>query len=109
MKNFIQAGDVINVVAGADITSGDIVQSGVFIGVAASTVLTGETVPVNICGVFEVPCLITDVVAQGVALYFDVSESELTLTDDTGTNDLAGYAWAAKANGETTVEVRLLY
>ena len=109
MKNFIQAGGVVNVVAGADIDSGDIVQSGGFIGVAASTVLSGETVPVNICGVFEVACLSTDVVAQGDALYFDVSASEVTLTTDTGANDLAGYAWAAKADTITTVQIRLLF
>jgi predicted RecA/RadA family phage recombinase len=107
MKNFIQDGNVINVVAGAAIASGDPVKQGAFIGVAASTVLTGETVPVNISGVFEVPCLSTDVVAQGDALYFDESESRLTLS--AGPNDLAGYAWSAKANGVATVEVRLLF
>jgi predicted RecA/RadA family phage recombinase len=109
MKNFVQDGNVINVVAGAGIASGAIVQSGAFIGVAASTVLTGETVPVNICGVFSVPCLSTDVVAQGDALYFDESESRMTTSTDTGANSLAGYAWSAKANGVTTVEVRLLF
>lgn len=109
MKNFVQKGDVLNVVVGADTLSGAIVQSGAFVGVASQDALNGETLPVNICGVYSVPCLSTDVVAQGDALYFDSAEGQLKLDDETGANSLAGYAWSAKAATVTTVEVRLLY
>lgn len=107
--NYNQKGDNVPVTAAATISSGDIVQSGAFVGVALGDALTGETVQVQVCGVFTVPVLGTDVVSQGDALYFDSANSRLTLDDATGANQLAGYAFGASGNGVTTVEVKLLY
>lgn len=106
--SYKQAGDVIGVVAAGTIASGDIVKQGSLIGVALGDAIATETVQVQLCGVFEVACLSTDVVTQGAPLYFDEAEGQVKLDDETGANALAGYAFAAKAASVTTVELRLL-
>jgi predicted RecA/RadA family phage recombinase len=102
-----QDGDVIGVVAAAAIASGDMVKQGAFIGVALGDAAIGETAQVKLNGVFSVPCLSTDVVAQGDLLYFDVADGWVKLDDETGANSLAGKAFASKAAAITTVEIKL--
>lgn len=104
MKNYIQAGKVLDVTAGVGgITSGALVEVGDLVGVAGSTVLEGEVCPVSLEGVFEVPKVSSDVVAVGVKLYHN--SGELTVTE--GSNKFAGFAFAAAGNGATTVQVKL--
>lgn len=107
-KNFIQDGEVIDYVAGADITSG----SGVVInattdlfGVAVTDIANGASGPVAIEGVFELTALSTDVAAIGAKLYWDDTNKRLTVTSTA--NTLAGFAVKAKANGETVARVKL--
>jgi predicted RecA/RadA family phage recombinase len=109
MKNSIQPGNVLTIVAAADIASGDPVligpDPGGLVGVACGSALTGAEVEVAVNGVFELPKLTTDVVAVGDLLYYDLSEAELTKTATN--NTLAGIATKAAGNGVTTVQIRL--
>lgn len=109
-NTYKQPGNVIDYVAGTDISSGDLVKIGERVGVAAVDIASGDTGSVCVDGVHEVAKLSTDVVTQGALLYLDATELELTLTTDgpgSDVNILAGYAFAAAGNGETTVLVKL--
>lgn len=111
--NYVQPGDVIQVTAGADITSGQVVKVGQTLGVALTDIANGATGSVAIRGVFTCPKVSAAVIAQGESLTWDVSASSgAGAFDDNlatpATGDVTGAtAVAAKAagNGDTTVEV----
>lgn len=109
MKNFIQPGNVLTIVAGANYLSGGIVligpDPGGLVGVANGAALSGAEVEVSVCGVFELPKVSTDDVAVGDFLYYDLSAGLLTKT--AATNTLAGIAVAAAGNPSATVKIRL--
>jgi predicted RecA/RadA family phage recombinase len=78
---------------------------GVRLGVALTDGAIGDTIAVQVKGVFNLPKLSTDVVAQGAALYWDNTNKRLTTTSTS--NTLAGYAAAAAGNGVTSVNIAL--
>ena len=105
MKNYLRPGDVIDYVASANKTAGQVVLIGVRIGVCVADIANGATGPVQVTGVFSIAKLSTDVVAHGAALYWDNGNSRLTTT--ASGNTLAGYAFAAAGNGDTTVNIKI--
>lgn len=107
--NYIQAGDVIQYTAGADITSGSVVRIGNILGVALSDIANGATGSVQIRGVFNVPKVSGAVIAQGESLTWDASAGAF---DDNAaipaTGDVTGAAAVAAeaaGNGVTTLAV----
>lgn len=102
---FITDGRVLDFVAGSAVISGQVLIVGAKIGVALAAIAAGATGSVRIAGVFSVNKLSTDVVAQGVLLYWDNAASRMTLVS--AGNTLAGNAYAAAGNGATTVQVLL--
>lgn len=104
-KNYIQPGEVLDHVAAAAITSGQIVLMGARVGIALGNAAIGETVAVQVKGVFNVAKVTANVVAQGALLYWDNTAKLLTTT--VGTNTLAGYAAAAASGTATTVHIAL--
>jgi predicted RecA/RadA family phage recombinase len=104
-KNFIQPGNVIDYTAGAALASGAVVLIGARIGVLLSALANGETGPAQMTGVFEIAKLSTDAMTKGALLYWDNTNSRLTLTS--AGNTLAGYAWAAAGAGTTTVQCNI--
>jgi predicted RecA/RadA family phage recombinase len=104
-KNYIQPGEVLDVTLSATITSGSGLLVGVRLGVALSDGVSGDTIAVQVKGVFNLPKLGTDVVAQGAALYWDNTNKRLTTTSTS--NTLAGYATAAASGTATTVNIAL--
>ena len=105
MKNFIQLGDVIDHVAAANLTSGQVVVIGARIGIPVTDIASGATGPVRVKGVVELAKASADVVAQGALLYWSAANSNLTTT--ASGNTLAGYAAAAAGAGVTTVRLAL--
>jgi predicted RecA/RadA family phage recombinase len=105
MKNSVQPGNVLTIVAAATIASGDIVAAGLLVGVAVGDAAIGESVSVDLCGVYDLPKVGATAFTQGEALYFDESESHVTnvATD----NILMGYAWEAAGSADTTAQVLL--
>ena len=108
MKNFIQPGNTLPVIAPANVLSGGLVVVGSIVGVAAYDALATQEVEVDVEGCFTLPKTTTDVVTQGAKLYWNSSTSKLTITPGTGSKPLVGYATKAAGNGATTVDVKLL-
>jgi predicted RecA/RadA family phage recombinase len=104
MKNFIQKGNVLQYTAGADVSSGDVVVSGDYVGIAVADIANGETGSVSIEGVYELAKEASLVVAQGDKLYWATDDEEVTLdVSDTP----IGTAFEASGSAATTVLVRL--
>jgi predicted RecA/RadA family phage recombinase len=108
MKNFVQKGNTITVAAPADVTSGQLVVVGSIVGVAAFSASSGADVEVTVEGVFELPKVTTDVIAQGDKLYWDSGQAKLTKTAGTGSKPTVGVATAAAGNGVTIVNCLLM-
>lgn len=115
MKNFIQPGRVVNVIAPRTLASGDGALVGtspnVMFGVATKAAANATEVPVVVEGVVNLPKLTTDVVAIGAALYWDNTNFRVTLTGVLSPGPPitkpVGYAASAAGNGVATVWVKL--
>lgn len=104
MKNYIQKGDRIEFVATAAIASGAIVEVGALAGISAGSYAIGDTIVVNLEGVYEVP-KVAGAVTLGAKLYSNASGSATTTAS---TNVFLGYAFSNQASGDATVKVRLI-
>ncbi len=99
MKSFIQEGDTIDHIAGADIASDDVVVLGNRIGVACADILNGASGSVKVKGVFKLPK--TD--AQSWAVYDEVFYDSGTglLTNATGAGKIhAGFCVIAAGSSD---------
>lgn len=105
MKNWIQSGSPIELLAPYDRLSGQGLKVGTLFGVATHDALSGAAVQVVTEGVVELNKLSTDVVTQGAALYWDDSAKRLTVTNTS--NLFVGHAIAAAGNGVATVQILL--
>lgn len=108
MKNYIQDGDAINylVPAATTIVAGDVVAVGSNLtGVAVTGGTTGDTIVVNLCGVYELTKDTPLVITQGDRLYWNATNKEITKTL---TDRPIGVAYASALSADTTVLV-LLY
>lgn len=107
-KNFVQPGDVIEVVAPANHSSGDGVKVGTFIfGVAQHDALSGEPLSLGIEGVYSLPKIAGLVVAEGDRLGWDEGNAEL-VADGAGSEDIkAGIAVKVALGGDAEAKVKL--
>lgn len=103
MKNFVQKGCTIEVVAGADYDAGDIVVVGTIAGVAAGKTVSGDVAVVNLEGVYTLPKVASGAIAQGAKCYHTGGE----ITGTASSNVFVGYAHSAAADGDTTINVLL--
>lgn len=103
--NYIAQGDVIDWVATGAKSAGAGCLVGVRVGVAIADIASGATGAVAMEGVFQLPKLSADVVAQGALVYWDNTNSRLTITS--AGNTLAGYAVEAAGPGVTTCKVKI--
>lgn len=103
--NYQQQGDTLDHTPTAARTSGQVVVIGARIGVCLAAIAANATGPLAVQGVFVLPKLSTDTVAQGALLYWDNTNSRLTTT--ASGNTLAGYAAAAAGSGTTTVAINI--
>lgn len=105
MKNFIQKGQTLTLLAAAAVLAGQALLVGKIFGVAVADVAAGESGEFETAGVFELPVLATDVAAQGAILYWDAANSRLTTT--AAGNTRVGVATEAKANGAATALIKI--
>lgn len=104
--NFVQKGEVINFVTNGAVVSGAVVKINDLIGIAQTAAsASGQTITVALEGVFNVKVKAADVVAQGNPLYWDATNSEMTLTETD--NTFAGYAFTASAASVSSVHIKL--
>lgn len=106
MKNFIQRGDMITVTTPTGgVTSGQGVVVGNLFGVAATTAAEGDSIEIATVGVFELPKLVSAVIAAGARVAWDDTAKQIVLP---GTGMLPiGIAVLAAGNGATIARVRL--
>lgn len=102
MKTAVSEGLTIDHAPAAARAAGAATLIGARIGVAVNDVAANATGVFRMRGVFTLPKLSTDVVAQGAVLYWDNTNLRLTVT--ASGNTLAGYAFAAAGNGVATVD-----
>lgn len=102
MKNYIQKGGTIEVIAGGSVASGSIVTVGATAGISAGKYVSGDTVVVNLDGVYAV-AKDASVVAKGAKLYVAAGVATTTV----GSNVFLGYAHSAALAGDATVNVLL--
>ncbi len=102
-NNKIQEGDVLDHLATADISSGDVVEMDSLVGIAASDILDTKVGAVIVEGVFELPKNAAQAFAQGEILYWDGSELTTTAT----ANTLIGRASRADVSAATIGAVKL--
>lgn len=105
MRNYIKSGSVMTVTASGAVSSGDVVETGSLVGVAATDAASGEQVEVALEGVYEVPKVSAQAWTQGVAVYWDSSAGNAT-TSSSG-NTLMGHAFEAAENPSATGRVLL--
>lgn len=105
MKNFVQAGDIITVVAPYDVASGAGALVGTLFGVAAAAALSGANVELKTTGVFDLAKVSAQAWTVGAAIYWDNSAKNCTTT--ASTNTPLGHALAIAANPSATGVVRL--
>jgi predicted RecA/RadA family phage recombinase len=103
VKNYVCEGLTIDHAPAAARAAGAGTLIGTKIGVAVNDTAINTAGPFAIKGVYNLPKLSTDVVAQGAALYWDNTNLRLTVT--ASGNTYAGYAHAAAGNGVATVDI----
>ena len=104
--NFVQNGDVIPFVAGATVTSGELVKFGSLYGVAQNDYANGETGELVLKGVYKLPKATSagSAVTAGGPVYFTSG----SVTGDDAGGLLCGYALEAAADGAAVAKVKLL-
>lgn len=106
MKNFLQNGTAIDLVAVAAVASGAVVKIGAIIAVAADGAAIGESFAGYVEGCYTVPKATGAAWAVGDTLYWDDTAKNFTKT--TTSNTKAGYAIAVAASGDATGAIRLV-
>lgn len=105
MKNYIQSGQTMPYTApSGGIAAGAVVISNKIVGIAASSGAEGTSVQVNLGGVYEL-AKAAGAVAQGALVYWAAGAGNVTTTSSG--NTLIGRAFAAAADGDTTIQVIL--
>lgn len=105
MNNKITEGKTVTHAHTAAITSGTPLKIGLLLGVACKDGAANEAIEYAIAGVYEITKLTTDVVAIGVQLYWDNTNSRLTTTATA--NMAAGRAYKAATATDTKVQIIL--
>ncbi len=106
MKNTIADGDVWNYpVPSGTVTAGSVIIMGAVAGIAATDGAAGDTIAVNMCGVYSIAKLTTsgNVFAKGAKVYHNGTTATVVDTDT-----FIGYAYDAAIQADTTVNVKLL-
>ena len=104
MKNWVQPGITITVIAPVAVNSGDGLLVGALFGVATATAAISTNVEMVTVGVVDLPKAAV-AITQGAKLYWDNTAKTLTTTA-TG-NTMVGCAIVAAAVGDSTVRMRL--
>jgi predicted RecA/RadA family phage recombinase len=103
MRNYVQPGDVVTLTAPSDCKSGDVINVGSLIGIAATDAKTGQEVETALVGVFELPKAAGSALEPGALAYWTESPGSVAGSGST----LLGVVIAHAASDATKVRVRL--
>lgn len=106
MKNQIASGNVLDYVVpvSTTIVSGQAVLIGDVLGIAVTDGAEGDTIAVNVEGVYSIPKVAGEML-QGTVVYWNHTQSKVTLTT-TGFKPV-GYIYRTAASAATEAEVVL--
>ncbi|QRM19555.1 DUF2190 family protein [Dechloromonas sp. TW-R-39-2] len=104
-SKYVQPGNVLDYTAGSAVTNGQVLLVGKRLAVALVAIAAGAVGSVAVTGVYAIAKKAGDAPAQGDLLYWDAANNYLTTT--VGSNTLAGFAAAAAAGGDATVNLKL--
>lgn len=102
MKNYVQKGNNLDLIASAAYSSGELVIEGNIVGVAVADIAAGATGSVAARGVFQFTKETAAGLAQGDIAYYDAALKKLTATN---TDPAVGYV--VKVSGDT-VDLKIL-
>lgn len=105
MKNYVQDGDTLSLVAPYDRLSGQGMLVGSIFGVAAVDALSGASVEAEVDGVFDIEKVSAQAWTAGALIYWD--DTAKNATSVSTSNKLIGVAVQAAANPSSTGRVRL--
>jgi len=105
MKNYVSPGDMVTLVAPANVSSGKGFLVGALFAVAATDALAGEEVVGSTTGIFNLDKVSAQAWTQGAKIYWD-NTAKLCTTTATG-NTPIGHAVAGAVNPSSTGRVRL--
>lgn len=105
MKNFVQLGDTITLIAPYAVAAGAGLLVGSIFGVAANTTIISAPVEAVCEGVFDLAKATGAAWTQGARLYWDDTAKNVTTT--VSTNKLIGVAVQAQASGDAIGRVLL--
>lgn len=105
MRNYVQRGDTLDIVAAAAVASGDVVIKGAIVGVSNVDAEIGDTFALDVVGVFTLPKVAALAIGQGDVVYWDSANRVVTKT--AGGNTKLGVATEAVPNPSASVAVRL--
>jgi predicted RecA/RadA family phage recombinase len=106
MKNYIQPGKVLTLIAPTTLLSGAVVIVGSFVGIAATDAAEGSPIEVSTEGVFELAKMAPQVWAQGSLVYWDGAAAKAT-TFATGGLPLVGIATESAGSATTIGRVKI--
>lgn len=106
MKNYIQPGELIPVIAPANVKSGDLIVVGAFAGVCAYDADLGEEVEIALTGVFEFPKASGEINAAA-PVWWDATTNHNVVNASSAGLFPIGVAVEHAATGDATVRVRL--
>lgn len=96
MKNYVQNGKSLDVIASAAYASGELVIEGNLVGVAVADIAVGEVGSIAAYGVYSFEKEAPAALAQGDVAYYDAALKKLTATN---TDPAVGYV--VKVDGNT--------
>lgn len=105
MKNFVQSGDVISVIAPYQLTSGQGAKVGALFGIAATDAAAGAPVELAPKGVYDISAVSNEAGNQGAKIYWDAIARKVTTIEPD--NTLVGCLAAGKKVGDLTARVLL--
>jgi len=105
MKNKVQKGQTVTVIAPYGVTSGQGVQVGALFGVASTDAANGAQVEIERTGVFDLAAVTADTGNPGTKVYWDNTARKITTT--AGSNTLVGALTAPKGGSDVTARVLL--
>jgi predicted RecA/RadA family phage recombinase len=105
MKNAVQSGKVLSLIAPYAVASGNAFKVGAIVAVAQADAASGAPVEGVLSGVFEMPKFTSQSWAIGDKIYWDDFAKLMTTSNDSTT--LVGVATAAATNSGSTGFVRL--
>lgn len=107
MKNYVQPGRTLDVVLDGTYASGDGFVFGNGFGICATNGINGDTVAVDVEGVFTLPKLAGSAWTQGEKIAWDTATKKATDATTSG-NKAIGYAVIAAGSADTTGTVKLV-